>query len=233
MSNVFLTGASGFVGRHLAAALLARGHSVRGLVRPGSEGRLPKGCRPVIGNPLDAGSYSTRVFPADTFVQLVGVSHPSPSKAAEFRAIDLVAGKAAVQAAAAAGVRQFIYVSVAQPAPIMKEYIAVRREIEDTIRAAGLNATVLRPWYVLGPGRRWPLLLLPMYWLMSSIPATRASARRLGLVSLPQMIAAMVQAVENPPAGIRILEVPAIRQASFIPDRSADPRKSTLRAPTA
>jgi hypothetical protein len=65
---------------------------------------------------------------------------------------------------------------------------------------------------VLGPGHRWPYLLLPAYWLLERLPATRESARRLGLVSLPQMVRALIFAVENPPAsGARALEVPEIR----------------------
>jgi uncharacterized protein YbjT (DUF2867 family) len=213
MAHVFLTGATGFVGRQLSGALLERGHTVRGLVRPGSEGRLHKGCQPVMGDALDGGAYRQQVAPADTFVQLAGVSHPSPAKGAQFRSVDLVAGQAAVANAAAAGVRHFVYVSVAHPAPMMHAYIAVRAEVEQAIRDARLNATILRPWYVLGPGRRWPLVLLPAYWLMSAFPATRESAQRLGLVTLPQMIAALVKAVEDPAEGIRVWEVPGIRKA--------------------
>jgi len=104
-----------------------------------------------------------------------------------------------------------VYVSVAHPAPIMKDYIAARLEAEAAIRAAGVNATILRPWYVLGPGRRWPLALLPMYWLMEAIPSTREGARRLGLVSAAEMGSALVRAVESPAAGVRVWEVPEIR----------------------
>jgi nucleoside-diphosphate-sugar epimerase len=80
------------------------------------------------------------------------------------------------------------------------------------IRESGLNATILRPWYVLGPGRRWPLFLKPVYWLMGQIPATRESAQRLGLVTIKQMIGALVWAVDNPSRGVRILGVPDIRE---------------------
>ena len=41
-----------------------------------------------------------------------------------------------------------------------------------------------------------------------------ARARRLGLVTLPQMIAALVDAVEHPPAVERIVEVPEIKSRS-------------------
>jgi uncharacterized protein YbjT (DUF2867 family) len=88
--------------------------------------------------------------------------------------------KVAIEAARLAGVRHFIYLSVAQPAPMMKAFLAVRSEGETLIRASGIPATFLRPWYVLGPGHRWPYLLLPFYWICERLPPTRDSARRLG-----------------------------------------------------
>jgi uncharacterized protein YbjT (DUF2867 family) len=77
-----------------------------------------------------------------------------------------------------------------------------------------LIATVLRPWYVLGPGHRWPAALVPLYWVLERLPATRAGARRLGLVTLEQMLRALVAAVEHPPPATRVVEVPEIRAVS-------------------
>ncbi len=218
---VFVTGGTGFMGRQLVAELLRRGHCVRALVRPGSEKKLPlapgapgeaAGCEVVAGNPLEKESFAAQVAEADTFVQLVGVGHPNPSKREQFRAIDYRAGRAGVEAATAAGVRHFVYVSVAQPAPIMRAYIEVRAAVEELIRQSGMNATILRPWYVLGPGRRWPAMLKPMYWLLERIPATREQALRLGLVTQKQMIAALVGAVEKPARGVRIVGVEEMRK---------------------
>jgi uncharacterized protein YbjT (DUF2867 family) len=95
----------------------------------------------------------------------------------------------------------------------MKAYIEVRVQGEALVRESGLFATILRPWYVLGPGHRWPYFLLPMYWLFERLPSSRDTARRLGLVTLPQMIAALRQTVENPPDGVRTVSVPEIRQS--------------------
>ena len=67
----------------------------------------------------------------------------------------------------------------------------------------------------MGTGRRWPLLLVPAYRLMEAIPATRESARRLGLVTLEEMVRTMARAVEKPSDGIRVLEVPQIRGAEM------------------
>ena len=208
---VFITGGTGYVGRPLITLLLQRGHEVRALVRAGSEKKLPAGCQPVVGDALESNSYAGQINPADTFVQLVGVSHPNPSKAAEFRNVDLASGRGAIEAAVAAGVQHFVYISVAQPAPVMKAYIQVRAECEAMISKSGMNATVLRPWYVLGPGHRWPYFLLPIYKLMEWLPQTRAGATRLGLVTLDQMTHALLHAVETPAQGVRIVEVPEIR----------------------
>jgi uncharacterized protein YbjT (DUF2867 family) len=197
----------------LVARLLKRGHEVRALVRPGSEKKLPPGCSPVFGNALDGSSYAAQVSPSDTFVQLVGVAHPSPAKGAEFRRIDLPSGLGAIAAAKSAGIRHFVYLSVAHPAPMMHAYIAVRTECEAAIEAAGLNATILRPWYVLGPGHWWPYLILPMYKLAELLPSTREGAQRLGLVTLEQMTSALTFAVENPAHGRRVVTVPEIRRA--------------------
>ena len=211
MPTVFVTGGTGFMGRNLIIELARRGYVVKALVRHGSEHKLPHGCQVVHGDALDKNSFSSQISPAETFVQLVGVTHPNPAKKDEFRAVDLGSARAAIEAARAAGVTHFVYVSVAQPAPVMKFYIAVRAEAEQMIRESGLNATILRPWYVLGPGRRWPVLLKPMYWLMERFPATRESAQRLGLVTIEQMVGALVRSVENPVQGVRILGVQEIR----------------------
>lgn len=93
----------------------------------------------------------------------------------------------------------------------MHAYIKARHAAEELIRSSAIPATILRPWYVLGPGHRWPHLLQPLYWLLKQIPATRASAERLGLVRLHQMIAALAFAVEHPVIGTRVLSVPDIR----------------------
>ena len=211
MSDVFISGGTGYLGQHLIPELRQRGHRVRALVRPGSEHRLPGGCDVVSGNALDRGTFMDDVRPADTFVHLVGTPHPSPAKAREFREVDLASAREAIAAAAHARVRHFVYVSVAQPAPVMRAYVAARAEGEALVRESGLRATILRPWYVLGPGHSWPKMLKPAYWMLERFTSTRAAALRLGLVTIHEMRGALVHAVEHPAERIRIVTVPDIR----------------------
>lgn len=215
MNPVFITGGTGYVGRPLIAALLERGHSVHALVRPASAGKLPSGAHAVIGDALDAHTFAPAIPAAATFVHLIGTPHPNPSKAGEFLRVDLASIHAAVAAARQAAVDHFVYISVAHPAPVMHAYIAVRQEGEALIRSSGVRATILRPWYILGPGHRWPYALLPLYALLRSIPATRGGAERLGLVTRNAMIATLVNAIEEPSTErVRILGVRDIRRLS-------------------
>jgi len=94
----------------------------------------------VPGNPLDRATFAGEVAPSDTFVQLVGVPHPSPRKAQQFRDVDLVSVTESAAAARAAGVRHFVYLSVAQPAPVMRDYVAVRAEGERLVRESAVCA---------------------------------------------------------------------------------------------
>lgn len=215
--RVFITGGTGYIGSRLIPILIERGHRVRALIRPGSAANLPGACEVVSGDACDANSYRQLIRPADTFIHLFGVSHPFSAKAGDSRAIDLASARGAVDACSEMGVRHLIYISIAHPCPIavMKDHIEVRTECELIIQQRRLNSTILRPWYVLGPGRRWPYALLPFYKICEWLPFTRAAALRLGLVTLDQLLLALVEAVESPVQGTIIAEVPKIRSAGL------------------
>lgn len=214
MASVCITGGTGYIGSRLIPLLVNRSHQLKAVVRPGSEKKIPANVSIVSADPLQEGSYTESIRGCDTFVHLIGVPHPSPAKAAQFRAIDLLSIQIAVKSARDAGIRHFIYLSVAQPASMMEAFIAVRAEGEALLRASGMNATFVRPWYVLGPGHWWPYAILPFYKIAELLPPTRESAKRLGLITISQMLSALVWSVDDPANGVRILDVPKIRELS-------------------
>jgi len=215
-NSIFVTGGTGYIGSRVIPLLRKHGYEIKALVRDGSQKNLPSGATGLVGDALRIDSYTNDVRGADTFVHLIGAPHPSPAKAKQFKEIDLVSIKVAIKAARDAGVRHFVYLSVAHPAPVMKEFIAVRSAGEEMIRESGISATFVRPWYVLGPGHLWPYAIAPVYWILARLPKTKESAERLGLVTIDQMLSALVWAVENPPSGVQIIDVPRIRELSRI-----------------
>jgi nucleoside-diphosphate-sugar epimerase len=214
VAAIFITGGTGYIGSRLLPLLAKRGHQLKAVVRPGSERKIPANVSIVSADPLQESSYTESIRGCDTFVHLIGVPHPSPARAAQFRAIDLPSIRIAVKSARDAGIRHFVYLSVAQPASMMQAFIAVRAEGEALVRASSMNATFVRPWYVLGPGHWWAYALLPFYKIAELLPTTRESAIRLGLINISQMLNALVWAVENVPDDVRIVDVPKIRELS-------------------
>ncbi|MBV8549806.1 MAG: NAD(P)-dependent oxidoreductase [Acidobacteriaceae bacterium] len=210
--RIFVTGGTGYVGSRVIPALYAEGHEVVALFRSSSRSKVPSSCIPAEGNALAGDSYRHHVRGADTFLHLVGVSHPSPAKAREFMEIDLKAGLEAIRVARESNVNHFVFMSVAHPAPVMQAYIQARVECEQAIVASHLNSTILRPWYILGPGHRWPYVLLPFYKAGELFPKTRDGALRLGLLSIHEIVNGLVHVIANPSHGVRVLETQDIRR---------------------
>jgi uncharacterized protein YbjT (DUF2867 family) len=201
VETIFITGGTGYIGSRLIRALQKDpNYLIKALVRKGSEHKLPGGCELIYGDALNSETYQQLISPATTFVHLIGVPHPSPSKKALFKSIDGLSINEAAKAASFAGIKHFVYLSVSQyPSKIMKEYQDVRATGERTVFETGIKSSIMSPWYVLGPGHWWPILLLPFYGLFSLIPSTRQRAREQGLVTIDQMIKSLVDAIQNPP----------------------------------
>jgi uncharacterized protein YbjT (DUF2867 family) len=211
--DVLVTGGTGYIGQRLVSHLAARGHRVRVLARRTARARVPAMATAVEGDALDAASVASALRPGDTIVHLVGTPHPNPRKAAEFERVDLASIRATTAAARQVAPAHIVYVSVAHPAPMMHAYIAVRTAGEEAVSAVGCSATIVRPWYVLGPGHWWPVVLIPVYAIARMIPKTRDGATRLGLVTVTDMVWTLVAAVEHPPtSGAQILSVPDIKE---------------------
>ena len=214
MQTVFITGGTGYIGTRLIKALLRENDFlIKALIRKGSEHKLPAGCTVIVGDALDASSYQNNIAPATIFVHLIGVPHPSPARKEQFKNIDLVSVEQAAKAATVAGTRHFIYLSVAMhPAKIMKDFQEVRARGEALLSQQPFISSFIRPWYVLGPGHWWPLLLKPVYWILKLIPLTRTTAKNLDTVTIDQMIKALVNCIKDPPSQNNIVDVQAMKK---------------------
>jgi nucleoside-diphosphate-sugar epimerase len=209
--SIFIAGGTGYIGTHLIPKLLQNNWEVKALARSGSEHKLPPGCEVIIGNALNPLTFESEVNHSSTYIHLVGVPHPSPSKKELFQHIDLTSVRSSIAAMTNTMVSHVIFISVA-PSEVMKDYSDVRKKSEMLFKIHCRNGTFLRPFYVLGPGHHWPLLLTPFYKLMMLTKSGREKARKLGLVWLGQIVNAIVWAVENPADGFRIMEVSDIRK---------------------
>lgn len=147
-----VTGANGFIGRHLCTTLAHRGYETR----------------PVVRADFTDNRFERIVDGADILIHAAGATR-APTRA-KLRAANVDLTRRAIDAARAAGVKRLVFVSSQaaagpahsrdrpireedRPAPV-EEYGISKRDAEDLVRASGLPATIVRPAAVYGPGDR-------------------------------------------------------------------------------
>jgi hypothetical protein len=94
----------------------------------------------------------------------------------------------------------------------MKDFQQVRALGEALLLQQNFASTFVRPWYVLGPGHWWPVLLKPVYFILKLFPSTRNTAKNLDTVTINQIIKALVNCIKNQPKQNNIIDVQAMRR---------------------
>lgn len=168
MSCVLVSGATGFIGRHLVPALARRG-AVRAAARQRSRSRVPVGAEVAIirdlAEPID---WRPLLAGADAVVHLAGIAHVGPRiPDAEYDQVNAVATANLATAAKEAGVGRLVYISSirAQSGPVAEHTLTEADEARPTdaygrsklaaeaaIRSSGVPFTILRPVLVYGTG---------------------------------------------------------------------------------
>ena len=150
---VAITGATGFVGRHLASLFLRRGHRVRALVRDLPRARFleSQGAELVPGSLDDGAALALLLDGADAAVHLVGII--VERGAATFTAVHVDGTRRVLDAARVAGVRRFIHMSAlgARADERATPYHRTKWHAEELVRDSGIAAAILRPSFISGP----------------------------------------------------------------------------------
>jgi NADH dehydrogenase len=150
---IAVTGATGFVGRHVAALLARRGHTVRALVRrPARAGAVAgAAAERVPGDLGDADALAALVRGADAVVHLVGII--VEARGATFQSVHVEGTARLLAAARAAGVPRFVHMSAvgARDQPAATPYHRTKWQAEELVRRSGLAHAILRPSLISGP----------------------------------------------------------------------------------
>ena len=201
MHRVFVTGATGFVGRAVVQALRAEGHAVRCLVRRGSEPDLHgfEAIERVEGDILDpAAALEAAISGCDTVVHLVGIIREYPSRGVTFERIHHEGTRNVVQAAGAAGARRFLHMSaLGTRAGARSRYHQTKWAGEEAVRGSGLAWTIFRPSIIYGPGDGFLSLLAGMVKRLPVVPVLGDGRNRLQPVPVEQVAAGFARAVTH------------------------------------
>lgn len=224
MSGMLLTGASGFIGRTLAARLAADGHRLRLALRARPV-TLPLGVDAFIHSDLgEAIDWTPALAGIDVVVHCAARVHVMAEKAAdpltEFRHCNVEGTLRLARAGAAAGVRRFVFISsikvngestvpgrpfTAQQAPApIDPYGVSKWEAEQQLRKlsaeTGMELVIIRPVLVYGPGVKANFLNM-MKWLYKGVPLPLGAIHnKRSLVSLDNLVDLIVTCIDHPRA---------------------------------
>ena len=212
--RILVTGASGFVGRPLVAALLRAGYAVRAVTR--RQGSFPDSVEaaiiPDFTNPID---WNPILQGVDIIVHLAGLVHSKIPESAysEFDQVNWMATQRLANAAKEVGIERFVYISSvraqvgASAVQIIREqdvavptnqYGRSKLAAEQAIRAADVPFTIFRPVVIYGPNPKGNMRTL-VRLARSSLPLPVASfTSRRSLLGVENLISAIIFALNNP-----------------------------------
>jgi uncharacterized protein YbjT (DUF2867 family) len=149
---ILVTGATGFVGRHIVQALRADGRDVRALVRNPSRADtlVQQGVELASGDVTNPASLRTALVGSDTVIHLVGIRQGRPE---QFQRVMIDATRSLLAAAKEAGVGRFIHMSALGTTAETKDlvpYYGAKWAMEQDVKASGLPYVIFRPSFVFG-----------------------------------------------------------------------------------
>lgn len=213
MSNVLVTGASGFIGRAVVAALTRNGHKVRAAVRR-PQLSFPDGVEvaqhPDMSEPFD---WQPLLVGIDQVVHLAGIAHSRGVNPAMHDRVNRAATARLAAAAAHAGVRHFVFVSSIRaqcgpaadhalterdPSAPIDAYGRSKLAAEEAVRASGVPFTILRPVVLYGPGMKGYFALLARA-AVSPVPLpVKDFSNRRSMLGIDNFISALTFVLATP-----------------------------------
>jgi predicted dehydrogenase/nucleoside-diphosphate-sugar epimerase len=150
--RLFITGATGFIGRHLVTHALARGHPLTVLVRDPARADFPPGVLTMVsGDLLDESALRVGARGAEAAIHLAAVTRTADPIL--HHRVNVDGTRALIAACRAEGVRRIVAVSsLSVRNAVVGPYGATKREMERVLLESGLEPVILRPGLVYGPG---------------------------------------------------------------------------------
>lgn len=157
-SRVFVSGATGFVGRYVVRELVRRGFRPVCLVRDKAKfNRVFRALSPnsydvVIGDVFDEATLAEGVRDCAAAIHLVGIIAETPTKGQTFQRIHVEATRRVVDACKLAGVPRYVHMSaLGTRANAVSEYHKTKWAAECYVRDSGLAWTIFQPSLIHGP----------------------------------------------------------------------------------
>ncbi len=191
--NVLLTGASGFIGRHLAGALRAAGYVVIAARRQIDAGTAD--VQADFTRDLSARDWLPKLAGIDAVINAVGILREHGAQT--FERIHKRAPQALFTACVAAGVRRIVQISALGADRGTTRYFLSKRAADDYLATLPLEWTIVRPAMVFGPGGSSARMLAALARL-PVVPLPGHGEQRLQPIHIDDLTDAIVRVLAEP-----------------------------------
>ncbi len=148
---ILLTGATGFIGRHVLRALSFRNVQVRCLVRKPVSSENPN-ISYVTGDVLDYDSLVKATVGVDTVYYLIHMMGKQKEQK-KFDILDRRAVTNMVRACKVNGIKRIIHLTgISDPEEKLSHHLSSRKEVEEIIKNSGIDYTIFRASVIIGRG---------------------------------------------------------------------------------
>jgi len=221
--DIFLTGATGFVGGTIVRQLIASGHRVRCLVRPASlerfqqiTGSAGKAVIPVAGDCLDLPSFLDAMRGCQAVIHLVGIIREFPARGITFEQMHVEATRNVVRAAMQTGAGRFLHMSaLGARGDAPSRYHQTKFQAEQMVLQSGLKYVIFRPSIIFGPGDQFVNLLAARIRRFLPCPVIGSGRVRFQPVAVENVAQGFERALTPPGCLNRVYEVGGPRPYSL------------------
>ncbi|MHB8844794.1 MAG: SDR family oxidoreductase [Nitrospirota bacterium] len=195
---ILITGASGFVGRHLVRRLRQEGLAVRAVVRTPAKAQAlaDLGAEVVPGDINDPASLTAAAQGCDKVIHLVGIIQKG--RGFTFRSVHIEGTRNVLDAADRAGVKHFLFQSALGTRENAKsEYHKTKFEAEKLVKASGIPFTILRPSLIYGPGDLFTVRLAEMIKLSPVLPVVGSGRSKIQPIYIEDVVTCIIKIITN------------------------------------
>ena len=210
--RVLVAGGTGFIGKRVVDALLAKGeHDVLVMTRDPARARPKPGVEYVQGDVTDPASLEAATRDVDAVVHAVQFpNHPveNPRKGWTYERIDGAGTERMAAAAAKNGVKRFVYLSGAGTRPGRTEpWFRAKERAERAVTSSGMEYVILRPSWIYGPDDRSMNKFVAFVKYLPVVPVIGSGQERVQAAHVEDVAKVAAAAVDEPAATNRVFEL--------------------------